>query len=166
MTFADLPAGESIFLDANTLIYHFVNDSKYGPACTQLMKRVELRQVSGYASAHVVSDVAHRLITLEAMNKLAWPLAGIAARLRKHHVQIASLSVFRQAIVEIPLLGIQVLPVSYPTIEAATLLSRQHELLTGDASIVAIMQLHGLVHIASNDDDFDRVSGIIRYAPV
>ena len=70
-----------IFVDANTLIYHFGNDPKYGPACTQLIKRVELQQIRGFTSAHVVSDVAHRLMTLEAMSRMGWPLVGISARL-------------------------------------------------------------------------------------
>jgi predicted nucleic acid-binding protein len=31
--------------------------------------------------------------------------------------------------------------------------------------IVAVMQAHGLTKIASNDTDFDRVPGLMRYAP-
>ena len=42
MTFASIPAGAAVFVDANTFIYHFTNDPKYGVACTQLLKRVEL----------------------------------------------------------------------------------------------------------------------------
>jgi predicted nucleic acid-binding protein len=51
-------------------------------------------------------------------------------------------------------------------VEAATLLSQQYELLTGDALIVAIMQAHGLTNLASSDADFDRVPGLTRYAPI
>jgi hypothetical protein len=43
MIFASIPSATAIFLDANTLVYHFSNEPKYGPACTQLIKRVELR---------------------------------------------------------------------------------------------------------------------------
>lgn len=63
------------------------------------------------------------------------------------------------------MLAIQVLPVSLPLVEAATLLSEQYELLTGDALIVAVMQNHGLSNLASHDADFDRVPGLTRYAP-
>lgn len=70
------------------------------------------------------------------------------------------------AIASLPQLGIQVIPITQPLIEAATLLSQQHGLLTGDALIVAVMQAHRLTHLASMDDDFDRVPGITRYAPV
>jgi predicted nucleic acid-binding protein len=123
MTFAQLPPGLAVFLDANSLIYHFTNDPTYGVACTQLIKRVEQRQLQGFTSAHVLSDVAHRLMTLEAIDLLGWPAAGVAARLRRHHVEIPKLMVYRQAIARIPLLGIQVLPITQSLVEAATRLS-------------------------------------------
>jgi predicted nucleic acid-binding protein len=65
----------------------------------------------------------------------------------------------------VPRLGIQVISVTQPVLEAATLVSRQFELLTGDALVVAVMQAHGVSDLASNDADFDRVSGLTRYAP-
>ena len=123
MTFASIPSGAAIFLDANTLIYHFSNEPNYGAACTQLIKRIELRDLSGFTSAHALADVAHRLMTLEAMKLKGWPQTGVAARLRKHHVEIPTLSVYRQAIAGIPLLGIQVLPLTHPEVETATQLS-------------------------------------------
>lgn len=112
MTFADTPAGAAIFLDANTLVYHFANEPKYGAACTQLIKQVEQKQLSGFASTPVVADVCHRLMTLEAIALLGWPAAGIAVRLRRHHGEIAKLTVYEQAVARIPLLGVQVLQVT------------------------------------------------------
>jgi predicted nucleic acid-binding protein len=165
MIFAQVPAGAAIFLDANTFIYHFANDPKYGAACTQLVKRIEQQQLPGFTSAHVLA-VSHRLMTLEAINLFGWPPAGIAARLRKSHNEIPKLKVASQAIARIPLLGIQVVPLTQPLIEAATLASQQYALLTGDALIVAVMQANGLSNLASNDSDFDRVPGLTRYAPV
>lgn len=165
MTFAQIPTGASVFLDANTLIYHFTNDATYGAACTQFLKRIELQQVHGLTSAHVLGDVAHRLMTLEAINLMGWRMTGVAARLRKHHVEIPKLGVYRQALARIPVLGIQSLPLTFSSVETGTLLSHQYELLTGDALIIAVMRHHGLTSVASNDTDFDRVAGITRYAP-
>jgi hypothetical protein len=34
MTFADLVAGDAVFVDANTLTYHFQPHPVWGPACT------------------------------------------------------------------------------------------------------------------------------------
>lgn len=41
MTFADLSAGDSIFLDANPLVYYFGAHAKFGPSCMQLIQRIE-----------------------------------------------------------------------------------------------------------------------------
>jgi predicted nucleic acid-binding protein len=166
MTFASIPSAAAIFLDANTLIYHFGNDPTNGPACTQLLKRIELGDLSGFTSAHALADVAHRLMTLEVIKLKGWPQTRVAARLRKQHREIPALSVYRQAIASMPLLGIGVLPIILPEVETATQLSQQYELLTGDALIVAVMRQHGLTNLASADDDFDRVPGIARYAPL
>jgi predicted nucleic acid-binding protein len=127
---------------------------------------VEQQLLIGFTSSHVLADVAHRTMTLEAISLLGWPTTGIAARLRKHHVEIPNLSVYHQAIVGIPHLRIQVLPLTQADVESATLLSRQHELLTGDALVVAVMRQHSLTHLASLDADFDRVPGITRYTPI
>lgn len=165
MTFAQIPAAAAVFLDANTLVYHFTNHPTFGPACTQLVKRVENQHVAGFISTHVLSEIAHRLMTLDALDRFGWPPAGIAARLRKHHIEIPKLTLHVQAVAQLPLLGIQAVPITPPLVEAATLVSRRHELLMGDALVVAVMQAHGLTHLASNDADFDRVPGLTRYEP-
>lgn len=50
MNFSDLAAGSSIFVDANTLVYHFISDQNYGAACTALLERVERQEVQGWIS--------------------------------------------------------------------------------------------------------------------
>jgi predicted nucleic acid-binding protein len=72
----------------------------------------------------------------------------------------------RQAIEEVPRLGIEVLPIERHLPPLAVSLSQLHGLLTSDAFVVASLQDQGIVHLASNDTDFDRVPGIMRYGPV
>jgi predicted nucleic acid-binding protein len=163
VTIDQIPAGAAVFLDANALVYHFTNDPKYGVASTRLVHQIEQGVLSGFSSMDVLADVAHRLMTLEAIAVNGWPYAGVAARLRKHHHFISKLTVFRQAIASLPQLKIQVLPVTQQLLEAATVASQQFELLTGDALVVAVMQSHGLSYLASNDADFDRVPWLTRY---
>jgi predicted nucleic acid-binding protein len=165
MTFDDILAGAALVVDANTLIYHFSNHPKYGAACTRLVERIELQEIRGILSSHGLADVAHRLMTIEAMGRLGWPASGLAARLRKHHREIPSLTLYQQAVVKVGQLGIQIVPVTEQLVLAATGLSQQYELLTGGALIVAMMRQEGLVALASEDDDFDRVPGLTRYAP-
>jgi predicted nucleic acid-binding protein len=64
------------------------------------------------------------------------------------------------------MLGIQAVPITEQLVHDATQLIAPHELLMGDALVVAVMHQHGLTHLASLDDDFDRVPGITGYAPV
>jgi predicted nucleic acid-binding protein len=61
---------------------------------------------------------------------------------------------------------IQVLTIPPDLLDAAAAVTQQAGLLHNDALIVAVMQVHGLTNLASNDADFDRVSGLTRYAPV
>jgi len=89
----------------------------------------------------------------------------LAARLRKHHAEIPKLTLFEQAISEVPQLGILVWDVKLDMVLTAARLSRQYELLSGDSLIVAMMQANGLAQLASNDADFDRVPWIMRFAP-
>jgi predicted nucleic acid-binding protein len=135
-----------------------------GAACTRLLERIELQELRGFTSSHVLADVAHRLMTIEAMDLLGWPATRLAARLRKHHAEIPKLTVYLRALVKVAQIGIQVLPTLEQHVIQASQLSRAYELLTGDALIVAVMQGHGLTALASNDD-VDRVPGLTRYAP-
>lgn len=166
MTFASIPNGSRVFLDANTLVYYSTAEPTYGPACKQLLERIARREIEGLTSAHVLCDLAHRVMTIEAMAQFGWPAKGIAPRLRQHPAEVQKLTRFRQAVEEVTQIGVQVLPLDSTLVLAATALSQQHGLLTGDALLVAFMAHHGLTHLASLDADFDRVPGIVRYAPV
>src|SRR3954471_16594633 len=70
----------------------------YGPPCTQLLERIEKQEVDGVTSTHIITETAHRLMTMEAIASFGWPLAGVAARLRRNESEIKKLSNFRRAI--------------------------------------------------------------------
>jgi predicted nucleic acid-binding protein len=165
MIFSDIPAGAVLFIDANTLVYHFTPNPALGPACRQFLDRIARGELTGFVSTHTVSDMAHRLMTLEAVSRFAWPMTGISQRLRRHPAEIQQLTGFRQAVDRVPTLGIQILPVLPPFLSQAAAFSQQFGLLSGDALIVAFMRHHGLTHLASHDADFDRVPGLTRYGP-
>jgi predicted nucleic acid-binding protein len=163
--FAAVPAGDRIFLDANPLIYYFAADPIFGPACSQLVTRIENQEIVALTSTHVLSEAAHHLMTLEAAALFGWQ-SKVVQRLKQQPANIQKLKSFRQAIDKTLQLPIQVVSISPKLIPVAAGLSQQHGLLHNDALIVAVMQSHGLTHLASNDADFDRVPGITRYGPV
>jgi predicted nucleic acid-binding protein len=166
MTFADLVPGDAVFLDANTLVYHFTSDPQFGSACGQLLQRIENQEIQGLTSTHILTEVAHRIMTIEATSAFGWPLAGMARRLRKHPLQVQQLVGFDNTVERILQSSIHILTIPAALTKVATMLSRQTGLLSNDALIVAVMQAHALTKIASSDTDFDRVPGLTRYAPL
>lgn len=47
MSFADIAAGSLVFFDANIFVYHFEPHATYGAVCTELIERVERKDVGG-----------------------------------------------------------------------------------------------------------------------
>lgn len=92
-------------------------------------------------------------------------MTGMANWLRRHPSEVQQLVQYRQSLHDLQAIPITVLPVTGALVTRAADLSHQYGLLTNDALIVAVMQDHGLTHLASLDADFDRVPAIIRYAP-
>ena len=165
MIFADLQAGDSVFVDTNTLVYHFSAHAAFGPACTQLLQRIENRELVGFTSTAVLEEAMHRLMTTEASSRFGWPFTGIGNRLRTNPAEVQKLHVFRQAVADVLQSRIQILTIPSAMLLAAAVLCQQIGLLTNDGLIVAIMQANGLTKLASQDADFDRVPGLTRYAP-
>jgi predicted nucleic acid-binding protein len=113
-----------------------------------------------------MGEMAHRVMTLEAVMRFGRPLTGMANWLRRHPAEVQQLSRHRQALDEVRAARVQVLPVEGQDISVAADFCTQFGLLSNDALIVAVMQHHGLSHLVSNDRDFDRVPALTRYAPV
>src|ERR1700693_6143935 len=111
MKFADLPAGQPIFLDANALVDHFSANPITGAACQALVGRVARQELTAFTATYVVGEMAHLLMTIEACAVFGWPNKGIVGRLGSHPAEIQKLVAFRRAIDALPIIGIQVLPV-------------------------------------------------------
>ena len=165
MIYTDLPAGATVFLDATVFIHHFEPNALYGPPASEFLERIENQEITGITTTHIVSEVAHRLMTMEAMQVFGWSSAGIALRLRNHPAQVRKLRRFRQAIQEIPLFAVRVLTIDPSWIDLAAEVSQQTGLLHNDALMIVAMRVHGLLHLASADSDLDAVPGMARYGP-
>jgi predicted nucleic acid-binding protein len=166
MNFAQIPSGSSVFLDANTLVYYFSNHPAFGAVCEALLERIEQQDLQGFVSLHLLAEMAHRLMTIEACARFNWPTQGIALRLRNHPAEVQQLSRYRQALDEVTQFRIQVLTSASDAVSRAADVTRQHGLLMNDALIVVLMRDHGLTLLASNDADFDRIPGLTRCTPV
>lgn len=164
MIFDDFLAGTSLFVDANPLVYYFASDPLLGATCARLISRIQSQELRAYTSTHVLSEVAHKLMAVEAATLFGWKSKAVP-RLKQQPDKVKQLTRFRQAIQQTPQLGIQVLTIASTLIDSAAAVSQQTGILTNDALIVALMQVNGLTSLASNDPDFDRVPGLTRYSP-
>jgi predicted nucleic acid-binding protein len=165
VTFDGIVPGTSVFVDANCLVYEATADPTYGPACKRLLERIENQELTGFSSAHVIAEMAHRLMTIEAATLFSRSLSGMANWLRRHPAEVRQLTRHRQVIDELAAIPLAILPISSSLVSQAADLSIQFGLLTNDALVVATMQDNGLNTLASLDSDFDQVPGIARYAP-
>lgn len=165
MTIDQVPAGGSVFIDANILVYHFERHPQFGPSCQRLIERVERQDIEGITSTNLLGEIGHRLMMIEAA-ALPGAAGGRALnRLKQQPAVVQQLSRFQTAIEAILQSQIRVVTVATTNISRGAAISRHFGLLTNDALTLALMQHYGLSNIASNDADFDRVPGITRYAP-
>src|SRR5262245_1374832 len=112
MTFVDLPTGSAVFVDANVLVYYAEPHPALGPACQQLLVRIENKEIQGFTSAGILSDVVHRIMTLEAIRLFQRPPQGIAGWLKQHPTEVQQLSRHRSVVDDLALIGLQVLAVT------------------------------------------------------
>ena len=133
MILADVSAGATVFVDANILIFALTNHPTYGAACEAFLDRSENQEIMAVTSTHVLGEVVHRMMTIEAADRFGWPNQGIASRLRRHSAEVQQLIRPRQALDEIAAAHVLALGIVPPQVSLATDLSRQTGLLYGDA---------------------------------
>jgi hypothetical protein len=160
----DLPVGTVFFLDANILAYAAVEDQDFTPHCRDLLRRVEQRQVVALTAPFALSDALHKIMLAEARLRLPAEV-NVGRHIQNHPETVRSLELAQQASEIFARLPLELLSINTASFVAAMKVSRQHGLLTNDALIVALMQRHGITHLATNDDDFDRVPGITVWKP-
>src|SRR5262249_17873594 len=142
MIYSDLPQGATAFVDASVFIHHFEPNALFGLASTEFLERIENQEIAGVTTTHIISEAAHRLMTIEAMQTFGWKSAGIALRLRNHPTEVQTLKHFRQAVQEIPRFGVRIVTVDPAWLDSAAGLSQQTGLLHNDALVIAAMHAH------------------------
>src|SRR5262249_49463502 len=160
-----VPSGVRILVDSNILVYHFQPHPVFGPMCNRLMERIERQDLEALTFPNLLGELAHRLMLIEAAALPGWVGGKTLNRLKQQPGVIQGLTSFQAAVDAFLQSRMRVLPIDGALVSAAAAVSRQHDLLTNDALIVAFMRHHSLTALASGDSDLDRVPGITRYVP-
>jgi len=159
----ELPAGQTVFIDANIFIYHFTGLSR---ECSRFLERRERRDLWGVTAAHILLEVLHRLMLIEAVTKGLVTSGNVAKNLRKRPdvlKQLADYQIQTEAILE---MGTKV---TGPTVDALKIshpYRRRDGLLVNDSLTAAVMEAEGILYLATTDPDFIRVEELRVYSPL
>jgi predicted nucleic acid-binding protein len=160
----DLPDGTATFLDANILAYAVVDDKDFTQPCRDLLRRIEKTEIIALTAPFALGDALHKIMLAEARRQLPAEV-NVGRHIQNHPETVRSLEFAQRAAEIFARLPLELLPIESASFVAAMRVSRQHGLLTNDALIIALMQSHGITHLATNDDDFDHVPGITVWKP-
>ena len=166
MRLSDLPEGTRVFIDANIFIYHFSAASRFNSSCTNFLERVEFGALHGVTSAAIVQETVHRIMVEEAF--LALPDTqpkNLIKYLKDHPDTVKGLEINRGIPARIAQLNIEVIPTTMALIDQSQAIKTEYGFLSNDALILQIMRDRGLLHLASNDSDFERATNITLYKP-
>jgi predicted nucleic acid-binding protein len=161
----DISAGADVFIDANILHYAVVPIPPYTAKVLPFIDRLRRSEFIAYLNFQAISDAHHKTMASLATSQYQLTRSSIVGWLKSHPQAIKSLTGLAQAATMLSSLPLNLLPTDQDLLTEAAIIAQTHGLLTNDAIIVALMQRHGLTHLATNDDDFDRVPGITVWKP-
>jgi hypothetical protein len=161
----DLPDGTHCFVDSNIFYYHLVDTPPLSDDCSDYLKRLERRDVMGYTSTVAIAEATHKVMLADAVRTHNLDRKALVARLKRQPQLLAALTEHKAIVPTVRALNLHIEPITLDLLETAANLSAQLSLLTNDALTVATMKKLGLVHLATNDDDFDQIAGITVWKP-
>lgn len=162
MKLDDLTPGERVFVDSNIFVYHFSGASRQ---CRDLLRRCHAGDVDGVISYHILLEVTHRLMILEARLEGVVRGKNAASQLLRKPDIVKKLHRYYRYALAIPSMGLNVLPLSADILALSHEARLKYGLLVNDSITVALMVANGVNCIATSDADFKRVVDIRVYSP-
>ena len=163
---SDIPEGAVCYLDATIFYYHLVGAPTLSDECSDLLKRIELGRVQGVTSSVALAEATHKVMLAEVVHRHGVAYQGLIARLKRHPEWLDALTGHHRVVATVRGLRLSVEAVTLDLLARGAALSIQERLLTNDALTLAVMEQLGVTILATNDDDFDPVSGITVYKPL
>ena len=101
----------------------------------------------------------------EAITELGLQSGEAVSYLKTHPDAVKQLRWYRTIPSDIAQARVHILDVTYRELHASKKYRADYGLLTADSIILAVMERYKLVHLATNDGDFERVPGIKVWMP-
>ncbi len=158
---SQLAASTDVFIDANIFVYGLSGQSAQ---CQDFLERCAREELFGISLFEIVNEATHRFMLAEACSKRLITSES-SGKLRKHFGVIAHLSDYWKETRRILNLNLLLLATNEVIIYNAQPERQAAGLLTNDSMIVACMRDYGIMALATNHGDFERVSGIDVFKP-
>jgi predicted nucleic acid-binding protein len=165
MLIADLPNNSRVFCDANVLAYAFLGAEPVSSVCLALLERCARREVQLFTSAIQASNLIHRSMVREAVLVLGLEPRKVVSHLKQHPDVVRKLNRYKALPGELGRTRLHILDVTYREIHASKRYRDEYGLLTDDSITLAVMERHGFMDLASNDEDFKRIKNIRLWMP-
>lgn len=154
--------GTRVFVDAPIFIYHFTAVSE---ECRDFLARCEAGDLDALTSSVVLAEVAHRLMTIEAVAEGHLAAGGVVKKLRDRPAVVRGLRRYQQQVERVPLMSVEVVAVDSGTVLRSAEVRSRYGLLVNDSLVATSALDHRASALASSDADFDRVDELARFTP-
>ena len=154
--------GSRVFIDATIFIYHFTGSSL---ECRRLMEACESGRIDGFTSVTALAEVAHRLMTIEAVAKGLVSPGNVVRKLREKPAFVRELHLYQEQTDLIPQMGVSILDLNLEVMYLAAEIRQRHGLLVNDSLLAATATREGITSFASADSDFERLEEIRLFHP-
>jgi predicted nucleic acid-binding protein len=161
MNLPDIADNSRAFADANIILYALQRRSRQ---CRDFLARCASGAIEATISTVVLAEIAHRRMTLEAQAKGVTGSNPSKALSAKPEL-VRTLSVYAQDVRDLLDGGLLVESVQPEDFLVALDIQERWGLLTNDALNLAVARRLNLEQIASADQAFNRVQGVIVYQP-
>ena len=165
MTFSNIPADTPIFVDANILSYYFLRVMPFFEVCDPLFRRSAQREITLHTATNVAADVVHRAMISEAIVRFSLQPRETVTFLKTNPETVKQLKKYKQVPGWFTQARVNILPLTYREIHNSKQFRDTYGLLTNDSIILAVMSRYKIADLATNDRDFQRVSGVRVWMP-
>lgn len=162
MNLSEIRAGEWVVIDTNILVY--ANQQKSAEA-VQLLRRCAAREVRGIVPMPMVAELVHTLMLIEARENGWIEKSNPARALSEHPELVQRLSRYEAQIREFMGIGLRIETATMVDILETMNIQREYGLLTNDALLLAVARRLNCSAIASADQAFKTIKGVLVYQP-
>jgi predicted nucleic acid-binding protein len=165
----DFTGDERIFIDANIFLYNALDNPAYAEPCSDFLRLVETNQIEAVITPAVMDEVLFKILVSEASQHIdKFNLWNLKKQLNNSNFCSSiyrPVKEYAKYLKELANEGLEILGVDERTIEKSVDLGERYGLLTTDAIHLSAMKQYGIMCLATNDSDFDRVDSIRVYNP-